>query len=597
MDSFHLRHAHHGRGRGRLSSPEHGAETDPRERERSSFSLDPLQEHILLHPNFACKQGGQEADQVVRGPSFDFEIEPSAFSRESGSKARRRSARGWTRRMMQSLVDEGMQGVMNKVVTEQKARSSSRVFTDTPTGLKQLRQSTSGVTGKKLGSVRLQPLVCSPVESGERQYPQLVVTPSTELPREGQELGARERQMDHGGDTEREVGGQMSRAFEHADTQKCTEGVEGGQSTREGDFTTPNTDQSDGCTLAQDEVCSELMSSVDLHKTTDAPSPNCQATPPDPAHSVLPYSHHKTTKAMPVVLFESQITVYPRFKSTADLYPSFACCEYFSSEMDIQGCLSSLLELELIREGKGPASPPAVEPSSGLARSEAVPSLGLALRPKQVSAPALETKSSLISPARRSKLIDQAAQIVKERRFRSLNLSEWENHPRAAEDTVLLISPSQSDILLKQAVETVRKRQTKPSAERCETDNSQDAGEVWGSSKQNGKETDSTTGVKKRGLHWNKSPTKDLSSGRKYGSLVPIQLQLTSSSCDHLRHAGQSHLPTSTFRLSSPPPEPNQRHHMSRIYPSQGTLLATTHTHSLHSNTVRSTQSTEVLST
>ena len=135
-----------------------------------------------------------------------------------------------------------------------------------------------------------------------------------------------------------------------------------------------------------------------------------ESTAPDCSRQNLLQSYFRTSK---VVLFQSKLTVYPTFQAHASLYPSFLHCEYFTSEMDIFQSLSTLMETKLSKtvQVQGPAS---LEDEQNWSDPDSS-----ALSPeRERQTPDYEDLpsppcTSLISPSRRSRLIDQATRAVK----------------------------------------------------------------------------------------------------------------------------------------------------------------------------------------
>ena len=135
-----------------------------------------------------------------------------------------------------------------------------------------------------------------------------------------------------------------------------------------------------------------------------------ESTPLECSQQNLLQSYFKTSK---VVLFQTELTVYPTFQAHASLYPSFLHCDYFSSEMDIFQSLSTLLETKFSKTVRGPASSEDKQNWSSPDGSALSPKKGRQNPDHKDHPSPPPPHASLISPSRRSRLVDQATRAVK----------------------------------------------------------------------------------------------------------------------------------------------------------------------------------------
>ena len=175
------------------------------------------------------------------------------------------------------------------------------------------------------------------------------------------------------------------------------------------------------------------------------------------------------------VLFEAQLTTHPTFGCSLGLYPAFAQRDYFSSQMEPQESLSSVLQFEQpksastshsssssSRNDPGRDAPYITEEESSKQRyvrsktSESTP------QKKDTSCDISPTAASLISPVRRSKLIEQAAEKIKLKKSHSYNLDDRRRDTKEGDtNSSGLVSPSKRSGLIEQAALSLRQRRTK----------------------------------------------------------------------------------------------------------------------------------------
>lgn len=393
--------------------------------------------------------------------------------------------------LMQKSIDEGMSGMMNRVVNEQRQRQRSWTNTEVEP---QSRMKPTSLIFKE--GVMFQPLVCSPVHSEERKYPQFVFAPPA-VP----EGDSSER--DSGEDRKRDVGeeGRQFSALDENTLGKQTEKRKQGrrlatenateylkevakhQQGFEGEVE-PSTgidrkSQVMGCRGANEKTPGE-EGSISLHsqpapatihrerENGDPQSSNEvnveEARPPNQqcSHWEFPYYYHRTSKTIPAVLVESKLTINPTFQTHASLYPSFLHCDYFSSEMDLLESLSTLMDIKL---AASKLKPHKRELPSSMEKQKLSDIDSLALSPrrkplipdqKPSSSLILPPQASLISPSRRSRLVSQSARAVNLRRPHSFNVRE--DYSTTNDERSSLISPARRDRLIQQAALALRSK-------------------------------------------------------------------------------------------------------------------------------------------
>ena len=440
----------------------------------------PLEDCVFTSPNLELIP--PEGGEIILGSTesgYNSE-ENRPKKRESGAPRRN------LRLLMQQSIDEGMSGIMNRVVTERQQLVPPRAHT-----------AMSPVSGYIVP--KLQALVCSPTQSAERRYPQFVFTPDQ---KSSVEKTQSEALCQGNGEDETDSLVESNGSVDidmHRDTYTGEKDVHTAQDPADMSDETDSLVESNGSVdidmhrdtytgekevhTAQDpadmsDETDSLVESngsvdIDMHRDTYTGEKEVH-TAQDPATydstrmdssgfqdegiDYLPYNHRKTSKATPIILFETELIVYPHFQTSAGLYPSFIRSDYFSSEMDMFESLSTLMAIKLSGNGQGNnTAHRRIALSKGIQAS--IESLALSPRKAPLVDTAIPhpTVSVLISPARRSRLIDQAAQAIKLKRPHSFNLGRDQSTRRDV-DSVCLIPSARRDRLIQQAAWAIRKR-------------------------------------------------------------------------------------------------------------------------------------------
>ena len=320
------------------------------------------------------------------------------------------------RLLMRQSISQGMSAIMNRVVSEQRQRAL-------PSGARQ-PQSNSNVT-----IATAKKTVMLPLHSAETKSLQLVPSHTGAQERGNEERdggdcefmeededkeddednsrrnwkGSEEERTEEGG---REDGGcDVILSGEGVDEVEGSEVLTGnrnhhepqrmGLMDKEG---TPHVQDAQEASNEGDSQNSEVLPS---HGASS--SDGRKRTPLECSQQNLLQSYFKTSK---VVLFQTELTVYPTFQAHASLYPSFLHCDYFSSEMDIFQSLSTLLETKFSKTVRGPASSEDKQNWSSPDGSALSPKKGRQ-NPDHKDHPSPPPHASLISPSRRSRLIDR----------------------------------------------------------------------------------------------------------------------------------------------------------------------------------------------
>lgn len=208
-------------------------------------------------------------------------------------------------KLMQQSISEGMLGIMTKVVEESKQRIISpskgksrlrqRRATVALTANEILPSSSPARFARKGGKdVLLMPLVCSPMESAQKKFPELIVTPK-----------------------------------ESASTQQLEEG---------------SCDSIKNLHLSLEDVKVHSDSEID---PTGSMNEKLKNKKPDQLpRSSLPLiiNHYKTSHFIPVVKFKTTFTVHPRYHCSASIFPSFSRNTRYRTEMDMSKTLTSILD-------------------------------------------------------------------------------------------------------------------------------------------------------------------------------------------------------------------------------------------------------------
>ena len=324
------------------------------------------------------------------------------------------------RLLMRQSISQGMSAIMNRVVSERRQRAL-------PSDARQ-PQSNSNVTiatakketvmlplhSEETKSLQLVPSHTGPQERGDEDDWEIM-----EEDKEDDEDNGRRNWK--GGEEERSEGEEGGRKDDGCDVILSGEGVdevEGSELlTGDCDHHEPQRmglmeEDEEGASHVQDDQ--EASSEGDSQNSEVLPSHGVpssdgrERTPLDCSWQNLLQSYFKTSK---VVLFQTELTVYPTFQAHASLYPSFLHCDYFSSEMDIFQSLSTLMETKFSKtvEIQGPASSEDKQNWSSPDSSTLSPKRA----PDHKDHPSPPLRASLISPSRRSRLIDQATRAVK----------------------------------------------------------------------------------------------------------------------------------------------------------------------------------------
>ena len=343
------------------------------------------------------------------------------------------------RLLMRQSISQGMSAIMNRIVSEPRPRALPRQ-----------PQNVTIAT-----SLSLKETVMQPLDSEETKSLQLVPSPAAgvqerdggycEFKEEGgeeeggEEEGGEEEEEEEGGEEEEEGGEEEEEGAEEERNKDQEAGgkdggcdlIPSGEAVDEVEGMTEGLEHGEreyvDCKHHEPQRVEENGERASTHQQHDqeasneadsqssgvllSPGPRLsdvrEGTALDCSRQNLLQSYFRTSK---VALFQSELTVYPTFQAHASFYPSFLHCEYFSSEMDLFQSLSTLMETKLSKtvQMQGPASSEDEQnwsdPNSS-ARKERRTS-----DHEDLPSPPC---ASLISPSRRSRLIDQATRAVK----------------------------------------------------------------------------------------------------------------------------------------------------------------------------------------
>ena len=207
-------------------------------------------------------------------------------------------------KLMQQSISEGMLGIMTKVVEESKqkltspAKSKSRLrqrrATIALTANEIIPSSSSPARLARKGGedVLLMPLVYSPMESAEKKYPELIVTPT--------------------------------------ETAKPT-----------------STGQ-----LEEGSCDSKVVKNLHLSLEDVDVLPDSEIYPKDkkkksdqlPGSSLPLVNHYKTSHFIPVVKFKTTFIAHPKYHCSASIFPSFSRNMRYRTEMDMCNTLTNILD-------------------------------------------------------------------------------------------------------------------------------------------------------------------------------------------------------------------------------------------------------------
>ena len=301
------------------------------------------------------------------------------------------------KQLMQRSISQGMPGIMNKVINESKlsnvvptsaqnpasAETSSltqtrRIATDSPDEQASVEPSLSRVKPlhyspgmghkrerkEKLEvapeSIKLRTLVCSPMETASRKFPEFVFAPGTSTAPaststgSGGDLGTNSTEIVTGGDgDENQIhSSQMVQSNVRMSTVTVNEGKGGLHSggSREKPVDGSKRDTKSNSLVRKlefDYENDQVKSKSHLTKTICNQNSKELDGTPTATHDEGPYAHHSTaTRSVLPVTAETTLTISFKYHSRASLYPSFLRSAYYSTEMDIMESLHTLLDMK-----------------------------------------------------------------------------------------------------------------------------------------------------------------------------------------------------------------------------------------------------------
>ena len=398
------------------------------------------------------------------------------------------------RQLMQRSISQGMPGIMNKVINESKHDSSNVVPTSAQTEdssnltsqarstaadrprIKPLydspgmRHKTREEGREKLKvaseSVKLRTLICSPMETASRKFPEFVfapgATPATSTSTNGDFKGTNgvtkiaTAAGSHGYENQNlmQNTSQMVQSNVSLSTVTVCEGKVGLHS--EGSSMREKPAVVDG--LKCDTKVKSLVRRLEFDYENDqvkskshTKTKNCNQTGAPTATTIReqdPYVHYSTaTRATLPVMAETTLTISFKYHSRASLYPSFLRSAYYSTEMDIMESLHTLLDMKFKEH-----HPQHVQEKR-----------------QRCSQATVQTTEGLLDEARKSQLIFSQETPKKAnvslKRPHSFHYRRTKSEVNSAE-SANLEPPIKRDFLLRKAAEAVKQRKKKSFSEK-----------------------------------------------------------------------------------------------------------------------------------
>ena len=318
-------------------------------------------------------------------------------TRKVGTQTREVSL-GW---FVQQSVDEGMTTIMNRAVSDQSQKPL--VHPRKSPQLRIMAKAASLLTTHDSPPSIEDELFYSPTLSSETSHPQHASTPH------------------------QPQGNAWNQAMENSyGIIQCHQEVDRGNLTQ--------WEQNDGVTDAT-EPSSEFTSAT-YHSQPDQPQEITSIV--SPLHD-----HQKTTEKSPSVLSRAQLTIHPTFGCSVDLSPTFTQCDNYSSQMDTSQSSSSRND-----PGKGALHEAEKESSK---QRDVTPTARESVPQKTATLCDISpTVASLISPIRRSKLIEQAVEKVRLKRLQSYNLGDRQRDIKEGDINSRALTPSSRCRLIEQ---------------------------------------------------------------------------------------------------------------------------------------------------
>ena len=279
------------------------------------------------------------------------------------------------RKLMQQSVSQGMPGIMNKVVTENKRHmQQTSSSSSTPTLPHSQDKGTSlllphaqfkplyyspGLGERRIKrraggeAMVLRALVCSPMETASRKYPEFVFTPGPDTKSVTERFGGESKDHSNSDDNF----DQDSQIVAGNETPSRVTVVEGEESLQNSESEVRTLDALKG-NIKLSSIARKLECDFEDNETKVKQSKFQSKTRSSDSHLLnnettstreirIPYSHHSTTsRSVLTVMFERSLTIPVRYHSRASLYPNFVRSAYHSSDMDIMESLHTLLDIK-----------------------------------------------------------------------------------------------------------------------------------------------------------------------------------------------------------------------------------------------------------
>lgn len=433
----------------------------------------------------SVQTGGE--NRVERSNVDQFHFPQSEHQLQSSSDSASKDDKGEMdyKQLMQRSISQGMPGIMSKVINESKrsvvptsAQSPAspeltslpqtrRIIVDSPNEKVLAPQSShvkplyyspemgnkrdAGKNKRRVASesMTLRTLVCSPMETASRKFPEFVFTPGTAPSSTSGDLGTNNTKIatNNHGDENQIHSSQMMQSNVSMSTVTVNEGKGQLHYSRDGeraavDGVKCDTKSNSLARKLEFDYENDQVKSKSHSKTRICNQNSSDEVDDEPAATQGPYAHHCTaTRSFLPVTGETTLTIPFKYHSRASLYPSFLRSAYYSTEMDIMESLHTLLDMKFKQQH--PNIQEAQCSAQGIRGNHPMP-----------------TTESLMDEARKSHLIfsketpKKANMSLKRphsfhyRRTRSENSAESSN----------LESPVKREFLMRKAADAMKKR-------------------------------------------------------------------------------------------------------------------------------------------
>ena len=279
------------------------------------------------------------------------------------------------KKLMQRSVSQGMHGIMDRVVKETKCNqqmsssgSRSGLHDRGQDGITSLglygqlkpQHYSPGMGERRIRrragrEMALRTLVCSPMETASRKFPEFVFTTGPEDVEPGIECS---ESKDHA-NSDDNCSQDSQIVLRNESPSQVTEMEEKGELLDPGGeekVCNISKDNTKLCSVARKLECDFKDNESKVEKSKSQSETSVSAHMYD-SHSLdkktttcvfqIPYAHYSTTsRSVLIVSFETSLTMPIKYHSRASIYPNFVRSTYFSSEMDIVESLHSLLDIK-----------------------------------------------------------------------------------------------------------------------------------------------------------------------------------------------------------------------------------------------------------